>query len=93
MAATRLGEDRPQRQPALTVNSMLGMRRAVESGLGIAILPDYVIEGSERKVKLDIDAPLPTAEAYFVYPEEQRNSARITAFRAFLLEKVAATRF
>ncbi len=87
------GEGRPQRRPALTANSMLGMRRAVESGLGIAILPDYVIEGSERKVKLDIEAPLPTAEAYFVYPEEQRNSARITAFRDFLLEKVAATRF
>jgi DNA-binding transcriptional LysR family regulator len=87
------GGDRPQRQPALTVNSMLGMRRAVESGLGIAILPDYVLEGSERKVRIDIDAPLPTAEAYFVYPEEQRNSKRITAFRDFLLEKVAKTEF
>ena len=87
------GEGRPQRRPALTVNSMLGMRRAVENGLGIAILPDYVLEGSDKKVRLDIDAPMPTAEAYFVYAEEQRNSARISAFRDFLLEKVAATRF
>ncbi|MBT5433367.1 MAG: LysR family transcriptional regulator [Alphaproteobacteria bacterium] len=87
------GDDRPQRHPALTVNSMLGMRRAVESGLGIAILPDYVIEGSDRKVRLDIEAPMPTAEAFFVYAEEQRNSARIKVFRDFLLEQVAATEF
>lgn len=87
------GSDRPQRHPALTVNSMLAMRRAVESGLGIAILPDYVLEGTERKVRLNIDAPLPTVEAYFVYAEEQRNSARIAVFRDFLLEKVADTRF
>ena len=87
------GYDRPpQLRPAMTVNSMLGMRRAVENGLGVAILPDYVLEGSDLHQRLEIDAPLPKVKAYFVYPEEQRHSARIGAFRDFLLEKIAASR-
>ena len=86
------GKNRPQLRPALTVNSMLGMRRAVESGLGIAILPDYVVEGTDRKVRVEIDAPLPTTAVYFVYPEEQRHSARIAVFRDFLVEQVTAAR-
>ena len=86
------GDDRPQRRPAVTVNSMLGMRRAVESGLGVAILPDYVIESFDKMVRLEIDAPLPPIEAWFVYPEELRRSARIEAFRDFLLEQIAESR-
>ena len=31
----------------------------------------------------------PRLEAYFVYPEELRNSKRIQVFRDFLLRKVA----
>ena len=87
------GADRPQRHPALRVNSMLGMRCAVENGLGVAVLPDYVIESGERIQRLDIDAPLPTVETYFVYPEELRGSARVAALRDFLLEQVAASSF
>jgi DNA-binding transcriptional LysR family regulator len=33
----------------------------------------------------------PRVDAYFVYPEELRNSKRIQVFRDFLLRKVAAT--
>lgn len=82
------GFDRPQKHPALTVNSVLGMRNAVESGLGIAILPDYVLRSTDQQVRVEIDAPLPTLTAYIVYPEEQRGSARIAAFRDFLVEQV-----
>ena len=84
------GADRPQRHPAMTVNSVLGMRGAVQNGLGIAILPDYVLRSSDQQVIVEIDAPLPTLTAYIVYPEEQRRSARIAAFRDFLVEQVAA---
>ncbi len=86
------GVDRPQRHPALTINSVLGMRNAVESGLGIAILPDYVLHSTDRQVRVDIEAPLPVLTAHIVYPEEQRGSARIAAFRDFLVEKVSQER-
>lgn len=86
------GVDRPQRHPALTINSVLGMRNAVESGLGIAILPDYVLRSTDRQVRIDIEAPLPILTAHIVYPEEQRGSARIATFRDFLVEKVRQDR-
>ncbi len=86
------GSDRPQKYPAITINSVLGMRRAVESGLGIAILPDYVIDDTSSMIQIELEAPLPTVDVYFVYPEEQRHSARINAFRNFLVSQVAANK-
>jgi DNA-binding transcriptional LysR family regulator len=35
----------------------------------------------------------PNFEAYFVYPEEMRNSKRISVFRDFLVKKVGETQF
>ena len=83
------GIDRPRHHPALTINSVLGMHNAVESGLGIAVLPDYVLRRTDRQVRVDINAPLPVFTAHIVYPEEQRGTARIAAFRDFLVEKVS----
>jgi DNA-binding transcriptional LysR family regulator len=34
----------------------------------------------------------PSFDAYFVYPEELRNSQRISVFRDFLLRKIAESR-
>ncbi len=82
------GIDRPQRHPAMTINSILGMRNAMESGLGIAILPEYVLRATAPQVRIDIDAPLPELTAYIVYPAEQRGSARIAVFRDFLVQQV-----
>ena len=91
-----LGTGKPQRsprRPALTVNSILGVLRAVESGLGVATLPDYIIEDHNDVIRVLSDAEGPSLETYFVYPEELRNSKRITVFRDFLLKKVKDTRF
>jgi DNA-binding transcriptional LysR family regulator len=63
------------------------MLRAAESGLGIATLPDYLARNrSLVRVLPQIEGPSFTA--YFVYPEELRNSKRVAVFRDFLLEKV-----
>ena len=35
------------------------MRNAVESGLGIAILPEYVLRSTDRQVRIEIEAPFP----------------------------------
>ena len=91
-----LGTGKPQHspwRPALTVNSILGVLRAVESGLGVATLPDYIIEDHNDVIRVLSDAEGPSLETYFVYPEELRNSKRITVFRDFLLKKVKDTRF
>ena len=77
------------RKPALEMNSIFGMLRAVKSGLGIAALPDYMIEETEGLVRILPEVKAPKVDAYFVYPEELRNSKRVAVFRDFLLARLA----
>jgi DNA-binding transcriptional LysR family regulator len=58
------------RKPALRVNSVYAMYRAVKSGLGIAALPYYISDESPELVEVLPELAGPTMDAYFVYPEE-----------------------
>ena len=89
VAGTEDDEQAPRRRAVLQVNNVYGMLRAVETGLGIASLPDYLASSSPslRRVLPDLEGPNFTA--YFVYPEELRSSKRVAVFRDFLLRKVA----
>jgi len=80
--------DRPRR-PVLEVNNIYGIFRAVKSGLGLGAMPDYMINPSDNLVRVLPELSGPKFDAYFVYPEELRHSRRITAFRDFLLTKIA----
>ncbi len=82
-----------RREPALKVNNVSAILRAVENGVGIAGLPDYMAQDSAKITQILPDLPGPTYETYFVYPEEMRNSKRISVFREFLIRKVAETHF
>jgi len=75
----------PPRTPVLRVNNLVAIKRAVEKGVGIAMLPDYIVEGATGLVRVLAHVEQPSFETYFVYPEEMRNVARVTAFRDFLL--------
>jgi DNA-binding transcriptional LysR family regulator len=77
------------RKPALRVNSIYGMYRAVKSGLGIAALPYYISDESPDLVEVLPDALGPSIEAFFVYPEELRWSKRVAVIRDFLLAQAA----
>ena len=79
--------------PALTVNNVYGMLRAAENGVGIAALPSYLGEGKTNLVRVLDRVDTPSADCYFVYPAELRDSRRIEVFRDFLLRKVAETPF
>jgi DNA-binding transcriptional LysR family regulator len=81
------------REPILRVNNVYGILRAVENGAGLAAFPDYMAQESSKIVQVLPDLEGPTFEAYFVYPEEMRNSKRIAVFRDFLVRKVAETQF
>ena len=86
-----LNEGRPKddpREPALRVNSVYGIYRAVCSGLGIAALPYYLSEEAPNLVELLPQITGPSIDAYFVYPEELRHSKRIDVLREFLLAEV-----
>jgi DNA-binding transcriptional LysR family regulator len=82
-----------RRLPALMVNNIYAILRAVENGIGIAAFPDYMAHESTKIVQVLPELEGPTYEAYFVYPEELRNSKRIAVFRDFLVRKVAESQF
>ncbi len=81
------GEER--RRPNLTVNNVYAIQRAAEAGLGLAALPEFMVLGNSNLVRVLPEIEGPRIDAYFVYPEELRNSKRIQVFRDFLLRKVA----
>ena len=75
------------RTPHLTINNVLGILRACQRGLGMAMLPDYLVEENGGLVQLFSEADPITLDAFFVYPEELKSVARVQAFRDFLVSK------
>ncbi|MFC0387802.1 LysR family transcriptional regulator [Muricoccus vinaceus] len=77
------------RRAVVEVNSLTAMLRAVRSGLGLAALPDYMGEDLAELVPVLPELKTPKIEAFFVYPEEMRNSKRVAVFRDFLVAELA----
>jgi DNA-binding transcriptional LysR family regulator len=75
------------RIPALRVNSAYGLRRAVQAGAGIAILSDYLVAPDMNLVQIELQAETPEFDTYFVYPEELKETKRVTVFRDFIVAK------
>jgi len=65
------------------------MLKAVENGIGIAGLPDYMAQGVVNLTKVLPELRGPTTDVYFVYSVELRNSKRINVFKDFLIRKLA----
>jgi DNA-binding transcriptional LysR family regulator len=75
-------------RPVLKVNNIYGIYRAVVSGLGIDSLPSYMARLSPELVHVLPDLVGPEIDMYFVYPEELRDSMRISMFRDFLVRSL-----
>jgi DNA-binding transcriptional LysR family regulator len=86
-------EPRNPRVPHIAVNNLGAITRAVESGVGIAVLPDYCIQPNSGLVRLLPQADMPEMDCYLVYAEEMKNVARIQAFRDFLVSKAQRWRY
>jgi DNA-binding transcriptional LysR family regulator len=81
-----------ERRPILSINNANAILRAVESGVGIGAVPDFMAADAEGLTRILPELQGPEGEAYFVYPEELRSSKRIAVFREFLVRKVAEGR-
>jgi DNA-binding transcriptional LysR family regulator len=75
-------------QPVFSINNIVGMIRAVESGIGIAALPTVMVREISSCTQILQDIEGPPIEAFFVYPAELRSTRRVTVFRDFILQKV-----
>jgi DNA-binding transcriptional LysR family regulator len=77
------------RKARAKINNIYGVLKAVESGLGIGSLPDYMVGAETNLVRILTNVPSPIFEAYFTYPEELRGARKIDVFRDFLIAEVA----
>jgi DNA-binding transcriptional LysR family regulator len=66
------------------VNNILGVMQGCQRDLGIALLPDYLVEDSGL-VQLFGEGDEIALDCYFVYPEELKSVARVQVFRDFLV--------
>ena len=91
LGAGRTGKD--ARVPWLVINNIIGVFRACQRGIGVAMLPDYIVEENGGLVQLFSDDEGFAFDAYFVYPEELKSVARIQVFRDFLVAKAQRWNF
>ena len=92
--ALKLGiKDGKKRKTVMKVNSVYGLLLAVQSGVGLAALPDYLTVNQPNIVKVLPSAEGPITEAHFVYPQSLKNVARVQAFRNFLYSKISEWKF
>jgi len=92
--ALKLGvKDGKKRKPIMKVNSVYGLLLAVQSGVGLAALPDYMTVSVPNIVRILPQIEGPKTEAHFVYPQSLKNVARVVAFRNFLYSKISKWEF
>ena len=82
-----------KRKSIMKVNSVYGLLLAVQSGVGLAALPDYITVNQPNIVKVLPNVEGPITEAHFVYPQSMKNVARVQAFRNFLYSKISEWKF
>ena len=84
-----LGKAGPEeRRVALRMNNHYAIYRAVRSGLGLAPLPNYMVDMTLNLEVVLPDVQGPTLDVYYVYPEELRQARRIAVFREFMIEQL-----
>ena len=92
--ALKLGvKDNKKRKPVMKVNSVYGLLLAVQTGVGLAALPDYITVSVPNIIRVLPNIEGPKTDAHFVYPQSLKNVARIIAFRNFLYSKVKKWEF
>ncbi len=82
-----------KRKSLMKVNSVYGLLLAVQSGVGLAALPDYITYNINGISKVLPEVTGKPTETHFVYPASLKNNVRLIAFRNFLFSKVNEWKF
>ena len=75
------------REPAFRANSVVALRHAILSGIGIGMIPDYLTDEQADLVPVLTEIEPPTLPILFVYPEELKASKKVQVLRDFLVAK------
>lgn len=89
----KAASDEKAHKNALRMNSMYAIGRAVVTGAGIAMLPDYMILRNKSLEVIFPEIKSPSVDMYFIYSEDIKNFKRTESFRDFLIENISKTRF
>jgi len=81
------------RIPSFRANSVIAMKYAIRSGVGIGLIPEYLAEEETDLVPVLNEVNLPTMPVIFVYPEELRTSKKIQVLRDFLVAQAKKFKF
>ena len=79
--------DGGKRIATLQINDILSIKRAVQRGAGIAMLPDYIVDKEAGLVQLLPETEVPSFDTYFAYPDAMKNQAKLHVFRDFVISK------
>jgi DNA-binding transcriptional LysR family regulator len=76
-----------------SVNNLMSLLRAVKSGMGIAVLPDYIMERARHVSRILDEVQSAHIDTYLIYSADLKDSKRIRAFRHFLSRKLSEHSF
>ncbi|MBX3577288.1 MAG: LysR family transcriptional regulator [Rhizobiaceae bacterium] len=79
--------DGGKRIATLQINDILSIKRAVQRGAGVAMLPDYIVDKDAGLVQLLPETEVPSFDTYFAYPDAMKNQAKLHVFRDFVISK------
>jgi LysR family transcriptional regulator, glycine cleavage system transcriptional activator len=91
--AAKSGRD--EAVPGMLFDQIATITQAAIAGLGVALLPTFLIEEELQAGKLvrALDLPMESSERYYlVWPKERARHGPLVAFREWLLEETAADR-
>lgn len=82
-------DEKEPRVPAFRVNSVVAIKHAILSGIGIGMIPDYLTEDEDDLVNVlgKAEVEHPSLPIFFVYAEELKSSKRVQVLRDFLVSK------
>jgi DNA-binding transcriptional LysR family regulator len=70
----------------IRINNITGILQAVEAGLGIGVVPDYVAAQHPELERVLPDVAAPGFDVHLVYADALRQSKRVAAFRDFAVK-------
>jgi DNA-binding transcriptional LysR family regulator len=76
------------RQAALRVNSVVAIKHAIQAGIGIGMIPDYMSDEQSELVPVLPETEQPSLNLVFAYPEELKSSKKVQLLRDFLVSKI-----
>lgn len=75
------------REPILTANNITALVKALQGGVGIAVMPDYLVAPGSGLIQVLTSESMPELECYLVYAETLKGVARVQVFRDFMVGK------